>query len=111
MLCDTITARVQMLLELVRRCQRFVHLLGAVIFIGLILGLGAPAWATAIYTYTGNPFITTALGQYTTSDSVKISMTLLFPFGPNTIPLSVSPTSLTMTDGVQSLSLATPECF
>jgi hypothetical protein len=91
--------------------QHFVRLLGAAsvsaaLRIGLFAGLSSPAWAAAIYTYTGNNFTTTQ-GNYTTSDFVAVTMILNNPIGPNLTSVDVLPglVSLTATDGVQTLDL------
>ena len=81
----------------------------AMVAIGLVLGLSAPAWAVAIYTYTGNPFTTAPL-PYTFSDYVTVSMTLTNPIAPSQNLLNVVPdlVTLTMSDGVQTLDLSNP---
>jgi len=97
-------------------------LLTAAVSIGLLFGLIGPAWAVAIYTYTGNNFTTFAqfpgvVNQYTTSDSVTATMTLNQPLGPNLNQASVvndlasctPPGSpfigcISMSDGLQTLT-------
>jgi len=79
----------------------------AVLPIGLVLGLGAPAWADVIYTYTGNPF-TSAQAPYTTLDKITATMTLTNPLAPSLSLSDVTPNlvALSMSDGVQTLGLA-----
>ena len=89
---------------------RLARLLGlgcvsAVLFIGLIPGLSAPAWAVAVYTYTGDDF-TAVVSPYTTSDHVTVSMTLSSPLAPNQASQSVTPSAISMQDGVQTLDLS-----
>jgi hypothetical protein len=76
---------------------------------GLVLSLNAPAWANAIYTYTGNPF-TTVLAPYTTADRVTATMTLTSPLAPNLPGTDLTPNlvDLIMSDGVQTIHLANP---
>jgi hypothetical protein len=80
----------------------------AVMWIALTLGVSAPARADVVYTYTGNDF-TSVTGLYTTTDFVKVTITLTSALAANQsdINLLTSPNlvSLTMSDGVQSLSL------
>jgi hypothetical protein len=70
-----------------------------VVSIGLVLGLSAPAWAVAIYTYTGNPF-TSATSPYTTQDRVSGAFTLPAPLAPNQTDIAPEVSSWTLTDGV-----------
>jgi hypothetical protein len=76
---------------------------------GLVLSLSTPAWANAIYTYTGNPF-TNVQPTYTTADRVTVTMTLTNPLGPNLSASDVTPNlvALSMSDGLQTIDLTTP---
>jgi hypothetical protein len=62
-----------------------------------------PVFATATYTYTGNPF-TTVSGPYTTSDFVSGMVTLAGPLAPNMAFDFVSPTAFSFSDGVQTIT-------
>jgi hypothetical protein len=76
---------------------------------GFIVSSSSPAWATAIYTYTGKPF-TNAVAPYTTSDRVTFTMVLTNPLPANSnFEISPSPSdqiSITISDGVQTISHA-----
>src|SRR5262245_55601375 len=77
----------------------------------VVLGVTAPASASVIYIYTGNPF--TQVGQdgptlipdpHTTSDRVAAVMELLSVLGPNLADQGVTPVSFSLSDGVSTLT-------
>lgn len=71
----------------------------------LLLALSfKPAQADTVYTYTGKPF-TIAMSPYTTSDSVTAVMTTQMPLAPNLPFGAIHVDTLTLSDGVQTLTL------
>jgi PEP-CTERM motif len=91
-----------------------------VVLCGLVLAalLTTSAWADTVYTYTGNPFTSNgnpllysySYPPFTPSDSVTGSFTLASPLEAN-LPIlgpdgftTVTPTSFSFTDGVNTLS-------
>jgi hypothetical protein len=89
--------------------MRHYHQLGlSVVLAAALCAMGPPhSTADTTYTYTGNPF-TTAVSPYTTNDFISGSFDLATPLGSN-VPLStISPLSFSFSDGVQTLTNATP---
>jgi hypothetical protein len=75
---------------------------------GLILLCGLQSAARAdIYTYTGFDF-TFASGTYTLTDYVSGSFTLASPLGDNLSLASVTPSSYSFTDQVQTITSLSP---
>ena len=64
-----------------------------------------PANADTIYTYTGNVF-TLATGPYTTSDFVTLTFDLPSPLAAGLFDHFFTPTSYTISDGVQTYTAA-----
>lgn len=81
------------------RSTRFVLAL-----ILLLFGVPLAASATAIYQYTGNPF-QSALGRYTTSDSLSGTIQLASPLAPNLNFAAITLEDWSFADG---LKLFTP---
>ena len=76
-----------------------------------IVSFSAPAAAVpTTYQYTGNSFNTFALGLYTSSDSLTISITLNNALSPNLTNANVigNVTAYSFYDGVQTISSSTP---
>ena len=88
---------------------RLVTRVWVVACIGLALDLSTPAWALAIYHYTGNAFANASI-PYTTSDFITVSMTLPSQIPANQTNLDVRSEliDLTMSDGVQTIDLSSP---
>jgi len=78
--------------------------------LAFVIATAVSAWgvsnanASEVYTYTGNDF-TGVSGSYSTLDSVSISITLSTPLGDD-FSGSVTPTSFTASDGVQTITSA-----
>ena len=71
----------------------------------LLLALSLkPAQADTIYTYTGKPF-TIATSPYTTKDFVTAVMATQMPLAPNLPFGAIQVDTLTLSDGVQTLTL------
>ena len=94
------------------RLKRLIRsgFISAVVSMGLVLCLNAPAWADYIYTYTGNLFAY-AYPPYTTQDRVVVTFTLSYPLYPNLgledFSSEILPT-LVMQDGFQTLKWQNP---
>jgi hypothetical protein len=70
--------------------------------------LALPMMASPVtYTYTGNDF-QTASGLYSTSDFVSGFFTLASALGDNVVDDSITPASYSFSDGVQTISSASP---
>ena len=72
----------------------------------VLLGTGqcwSAARADVVYSYTGNDF-TSVSGSYTTSDFVTVNFELAAPLGDNTGPISITPISFSISDGVQTVT-------
>jgi hypothetical protein len=76
-----------------------------VLFLAVVstITLAQPMFADTVYTYTGNPF-QLALGVYTTSDKVTVSVELSDPLGPNMALTMVTPLAFSFSDGVRTLT-------
>jgi len=72
----------------------------------ILCPFAALADTTTTYDYTGSNF-STAIGAYTTSDSVQGSITFSAPLADNLSDFSVSPESFSFTDGVQTITSST----
>jgi hypothetical protein len=81
---------------------------GALLVLGLCALASAHAQADVIYTYTGNPFTIGANGSpppdlpYTTNDKVTGQFVEAAPLPSNITLQSITPTSFSFTDGVQT---------
>jgi hypothetical protein len=80
---------------------------GAALALGIALVSSPAAHADVIYTYTGNDF-TRFTGPYTGTDKVTATITLANPLGASLALTAVTPLAFTLSDGVQTLTDATP---
>jgi hypothetical protein len=81
------------------RCSLMFEALAALSVVCPVLVQAVPT----TYKYTGNPF-TTAIGRYTTSDFVTVTVTLASPLAPNMPFTRVTPMSFSLSDGVQTIT-------
>jgi hypothetical protein len=90
-------------LEVFRSCR-----IAAAGILALIAVTGALPLMADTYTYTGNLFTTATGPLLTTGDSITGSFTVSSPLAANLDEVSITPTSFSFSDGLQTFSSSNP---